>query len=139
MIHFSLINLCSGRKRGKYGQNYVLFSLQQGHFVPASVVEPVPGWNRLQTRKEPDLESPSSISRKEPNSYSGADSRPESLTPLVRTAINDHPFPMAPPLSSMERLTSIIWRNPESTRLGSEKRMRCAPQLTLNLSRPPSR
>ena len=83
MIHFSLINLCSGRKRGKYGQNYVLFSLQQGHFVPASVVEPVPGWNRLQTRKEPDPESPSSISRKEPNSYSGADSRPESLTPLV--------------------------------------------------------
>ena len=51
--------------------------------MPASLVEPIPGWNRLQTRKEPDPESPSSISRKEPNSYSGADSRPESLTPLV--------------------------------------------------------
>ena len=50
--------------------------------MPASLVEPIPGWNRLQTRKEPDPESPSSISRKEPNSYSGADSRPESLTPL---------------------------------------------------------
>ena len=51
--------------------------------MPASLVEPIPEWNRLQTRKEPDPESPSSISRKEPNSYSGADSRPESLTPLV--------------------------------------------------------
>ena len=50
--------------------------------MPASVVEPVPGWNRLQIRKEPDPESPSSISRKEPNSYSGADSGPESLTAL---------------------------------------------------------
>ena len=50
--------------------------------MPASLVEPIPGWNRLQTRKEPDPESPSSISRKEPNSYSGADSGPEALLPL---------------------------------------------------------
>ena len=53
-----------------------------GSFLVWSRFQPGIG-SRLVKSQIRNPESPSIISRKEPNSYSGADSRLESLTPLI--------------------------------------------------------